>query len=76
MYATGLESTVPTNKVDIIEKRPLLPSIVVGFLSFSCRTWSSGQYQSNTNLQGYVPIFTNHCVGIRLAVNIGKNGDI
>ena len=29
-----------------------------------------------TDSQSYVPIFTNHCVGIRSAVNIGKNGDI
>ena len=29
-----------------------------------------------TDSQSYVPIFTNHCVGILSAVNIGKNGDI
>ena len=32
-----------------------------------------------TNSQSYVPIFANdanHCVGIRSAVNIGKNGDM
>ena len=29
-----------------------------------------------TDSQSYVPIFTNHCVGIRSAVNIGKNRGI
>ena len=32
-----------------------------------------------TDSQSHVPIFandTNHCVGIRSAVNIGKNGNI
>ena len=32
-----------------------------------------------TDSQSYVPIFANdanHCVGIRSAVNIGKNGDM
>ena len=29
-----------------------------------------------TDSQSYVPIFTNHCVGIRSTVNIGKNGNI
>ena len=29
-----------------------------------------------TDCQSYVPILTSHCVGIRSAVNTGKNGDI
>ena len=29
-----------------------------------------------TDSQSYVLIFTNHCVGICPAVNIGENGDI